>query len=124
MRSAYRAPPRARRSNIVLERAGPRQALLAVEVRQRLGAEKPKILANFSKFCETKEGSFSAISTPLIARLGAFFRIFQNLQDLHSFAPLQTQNFRKNSAIFGKFRCNFGFGAVQKNADLVDREKS
>ena len=48
-------------------------------------------------FIETLEGSFSSVSTATIARVGAFFRIFQDLQDLHSFAPLQTQNFSKIS---------------------------
>ena len=54
----------------------------------------------------TLDGSFSAVSTPLIARVGAFVRIFQNLEDLHSFAPLQTQNFTKICQIlqnFGEF---------------------
>ena len=51
----------------------------------------------------TLDGSFSAASTPLIARLGAFFRIFQNLQDLHSFAPLQTRNFSKNCQLLQNF---------------------
>ena len=44
-------------------------------------------------FIETLEGSFSSVSTATIARVGAFFRVFQDLQDLHSFAPLRTQNF-------------------------------
>ena len=42
-------------------------------------------------FIETLEGSFSAGSTPLIARVGAFFSIFRDLQDLHSFAPLESK---------------------------------
>jgi hypothetical protein len=45
----------------------------------------------------TFDGPFSAVSTATIARVGAFFRIFRDLQDVHSFAPLQNQN-------FGKFR--------------------
>ena len=40
-------------------------------------------------FKETLEGSFSAVSTLLIARVGAFFQDFRDLQDLHSFAPLR-----------------------------------
>ena len=36
------------------------------------------------------EGSFSALSTPLIARIGLFFSIFRALQDLYTFAPLKT----------------------------------
>ena len=41
----------------------------------------------------------SAVSTPLIAREGACFRIFRDLQDLHPFAPLRTENFCKNRSI-------------------------
>ena len=44
---------------------------------------------------QTLEGSFSAVSTATIARVVAFFRIFRDLQDVHSFAPLQNQNFSK-----------------------------
>ena len=42
-----------------------------------------------------REGSFSAASTATIARNGAFFRIFRDLQDFHAFAPLRTQHFKK-----------------------------
>ena len=37
---------------------------------------------------QTLEGSFSAVSTATIARVGAFFQIFRDLQDYHPFAPL------------------------------------
>ena len=43
----------------------------------------------------TLEGSFSAASTATIARKDAFCSIFRDLQDLHSFAPLKSQNFSK-----------------------------
>ena len=49
-------------------------------------------------FIETLEGSFSAVSTPQIARVGAFFSIFRDLQDVNSFAPLHTQKFNKISS--------------------------
>ena len=39
--------------------------------------------------------SFSAVSTATIARNGAFFHIFRDLQDFHTFAPLRTQNFEQ-----------------------------
>ena len=39
--------------------------------------------------------SFSAVSRPRIARNGAFFHIFRDLQDFHAFAPPRTQNFNK-----------------------------
>ena len=42
-------------------------------------------------------GSFSAVSKQNYARKYAFDSIFQALQDLHPFAPLQSQNFRKKS---------------------------
>ena len=54
---------------------------------------KIKIFANFCKFLA---GSFSAVSKRNFARKYAFDSIFQALQDLHSFAPLQSQNFSKN----------------------------
>ena len=42
-------------------------------------------------------------STPPIARVGSFSSIFQDLQDLHSFATLRTQNFRKKCYLFSYF---------------------
>ena len=59
---------------------------------------------------QTLDGSFSAVWTATIASKDAFFCIFRALQDLHSFAPLQSQNlqifckfFRKNFRIFSDF---------------------
>ena len=46
-------------------------------------------------FIETLEGSFSAVSTPLIARNGEFCSIFRDLQDLHSSALLESK-WKKN----------------------------
>ena len=51
----------------------------------------------FRKFCKFLAGSFSAVSKRNFARKYAFDSIFQALQDLHPFAPLQSQNFRKKS---------------------------
>ena len=63
-------------------------------------------LAIFCKFCKFFAGSFSAVSKRIFARNCAGDSIFQDLQDLHPFAPLQSQNFSKNqfekSAIFVK----------------------
>ena len=67
---------------------------------------------------EILRASFSAVSTATIARVGAFFQIFRDLQDFHPFAPLWTKNFNKNlpkffhiftefSQNFAKFRSNF-----------------
>ena len=52
-----------------------------------LGSENDQIL----------EGSFS-VSKPIFATKYSFFSIFQDLEDLHTFAPLQIQNIRKNSS--------------------------
>ena len=45
---------------------------------------------------QTSQGSFSAVSKRNFARKYAFDSIFQALQDLHTSAPLQSQNFSKN----------------------------
>ena len=46
-------------------------------------------------YLQTLDGPFSAVSTPPIARVGAFFSNFRDLQDLRTSAPLRLQNFRK-----------------------------
>ena len=49
----------------------------------------------FSDFsAKILEGSFSAVSTPIFASKNSFCSVFQDLQDCHTFAPLETQNFR------------------------------
>ena len=48
------------------------------------------------KFCNFLAGSFSAVSKRKFSRKYAFDSIFQALQDLHTFAPLQSQNISKN----------------------------
>ena len=52
----------------------------------------------FRKFCKFLAGSFSAVSKRNFARKYAFDSIFQALQDVHTFAPLQIQhlNLAKN----------------------------
>ena len=73
--------------------SAPRQlawAAAAWQVRGRgLGSAK---LANFAKFCKFLAGSFSAVSERNFARKYAFDSTFQALQDVHTFAPLQTQH--------------------------------
>ena len=54
-------------------------------------------LAKFENLCKFLAGSFSPVSKRNFARKYAFDNIFQALQDLHTFAPLQSQNFRKKS---------------------------
>ena len=48
-------------------------------------------------------GSFSAVSTPIFASKYSFFSIFRDLQDLHSFAPVETQFVSKISIEFCSF---------------------
>ena len=65
-------------------------------------------LATLAIFCNFLAGTFSAVSKRNFARKYAFDSIFQALQDVHSFAPLRSQNFSKNqfekSAIFVKIQ--------------------
>ena len=42
-------------------------------------------------FRETLEGSFSAVPTPIFATKYSFCSIFRDLQDWHSFAPLESK---------------------------------
>ena len=59
----------------------------------RSGRRKPpwQILEKLAKFCEFLAGSFSAVSKRKFSRKYAFDSIFQALQDLHTFAPLQSK---------------------------------
>ena len=54
-------------------------------------------LVFFAKLFTFLAGSFSAVSKPIFARKYAFDSIFQDLQDLHTSAPLHTQHFSKKS---------------------------
>ena len=74
------------------ERAG-----LAPAVAARLPRVPMLSLTQLSN-CLTFEGSFSSVSTALIARKGAFCSIFRVLQALHSFAPLGPEKFSKFSS--------------------------
>ena len=79
--------------------------------------------SDFTKKKQTLEGSFSAVSKATIATKYSFCRVFRDLQDLHSFAPLHIQNLQIFSflilMIFRKmlekvyFCWNFGIWAVQ-----------
>ena len=62
-------------------------------------ARSPPWLAkfeNFANFYKFVAGSFSAVSKRNFARKYAFDSIFQALQNLHTFAPLQSQILAKN----------------------------
>ena len=61
-------------------------------------------------------GSFSAVSTPILTTKQSFFRNFQDLQDLHNSAPLESQNlaiFEISSKIMWFWR-NFEFSIFTK----------
>ena len=62
-------------------------------------------------FTSAEFGPFSSVWTATIVRVGAFFRIFRDLQDLHSFAPLRIRKFSKFSSnffmIFAQISQNF-----------------
>ena len=49
------------------------------------------------RYRQILDGSISAVSKPIFARKYTFCRGFRDLQDLHTFAPLQS----KKSANFG-----------------------
>ena len=82
--------------------------------------------------------SFSAVSAPIFATKYAFCSIFQNLPDFQAeifeiwqyFANFATfakflLNFHENCCFFKPIFCeNFEIAAVQKNANLVELEKS
>ena len=71
-------------------------------------------------FKVTLQGSFSAVSTLLIARVGAFFQVFQDLQDLHSFAPLRHQKFKEISSTFCKILLEFYKISIRINVFHTD----
>ena len=62
---------------------------------------------NTSNHLEILRASFSAVWTATIARKDAFCRDFQNLQDLHSFAPLRPQNLQISRFFFAENFANF-----------------
>ena len=56
-----------------------------------------------NKSPQTLRGSFSAVWTATIATKYSFCWIFRDLQDLQSFAPLRSQNFKKTRHNLGGF---------------------
>ena len=68
---------------------------------------------------EIFNGSFSAVSTATIARVGAFFSISRDLQDLHPFAPRRSQNFsKKSSEILARMNWS-SFHSSRKSTNFV-----
>ena len=77
------------------------------------GGRRPSGVSKIGKIIISKflAGSFSAVSKRNFARKYAFDSIFQALQDLYTFAPLQSQNVSKKSVwkirIFVKIKQKF-----------------
>ena len=67
---------------------------------------------------KNKNGPFSSIWTATIARVGSFFSIFREQQDLQSFAPLRPQKFRKKSSDFFA-RMKFSFSFLQNSMNFI-----
>ena len=59
-------------------------------------------------FLQTLRGSFSAVSMPIFASKYSLESSWRDLQDLHTFAPLRSQNFSpKSSTFFREWIMNF-----------------
>ena len=95
-----RASERAHTRRVALEQVHERAddarergaGLEELELLLRVGAQRgdPNAYLRdlYTESGQTLEGSFSAVSRPPIARVGAFFSIFRDLQNFHAFAPL------------------------------------
>ena len=70
--------------------------------------------------CLTLEGSFSSVSTATIARKDAFCSIFLDLQDLHSFAPLEI---RREKTHWGKTSRNQAKRKCEKTETTRPQQK-
>ena len=63
-----------------------------------------------NKSPHTLRGSFSAVSTPIFASKYSLESSWRDLTDLHTFAPLRSQNFsQKSSTFFREWILNFRF---------------
>ena len=81
----------------VLEEIAQLEKKVAWVANKRFEISKFKFKFPRLQLCKFLAGSFSAVSKRNLARKYAFDSIFQALQDLHPFAPLRSQNFRKKS---------------------------
>ena len=64
-------------------------------------------------YAQTLDDSFSAVWTATIASKDAFFSIFRDLQDLHSFGPLKSQNLQIFRNFFAKISGLIFIGFLQ-----------
>ena len=79
----------------------PRPPKGSSEYRSRTGTETiPNHSSQAPIIPRTCQGSFSAVSKPIFRSVYSFCNTFQNQQDLHTFAALQTQNFGEFSGSF------------------------
>ena len=78
-------------------------------------ADLEAVLANFAKFWRARSWLYQ---NEIFARKYAFDSIFQALQDLHPFAPLQSQNFRKKSVLKISIFCENSAKILQISQNL------
>ena len=77
-------------------------------------------LNKINKSPQILRSSFSSVWTATIARVGAFFSVFRDLQDLHSFNISGRKTTRYNSGDFEEKNLHiFESGAVQRIANLI-----
>ena len=57
------------------------------------------------RYRQILDGSISAVSKPIFARKYSFCRVFRDLQDLHTFAPLQSKKSAKFGLLFFLILC-------------------
>ena len=57
---------------------------------KKLREEKKNLGDLYTESGQTLQGSFSAVSTPLIVRVASFFSSLRDPKDLHTFTPLRT----------------------------------
>ena len=65
------------------------------------------VLSNSCNLAQSRKGAFSAASTPYFASKYSLESSCRDLQDLHAFAPLRPQYFRKKSSNFFAFLAKF-----------------
>ena len=87
--------------------AEPRWAASLELYAAQLKGSIPNYSQKFQPNHQTLEGSFSAVSTPIFASKYSFCSVFRDLQDCHTFAPLEAQNLRKFLSNFFIFLLKF-----------------
>ena len=83
-------------------------ALNAEWVTCKMRERERRVFCENLKICKFLDGSFSAVSKPIFAIKYSLESSRRDLQDLHSFAPLRSQNFGKKTVrLFAKLNIEF-----------------